>query len=166
PPATGPTAPATTEPSADMREWTLTTAGWGPVSLGSPLPEALRGQLKPSWECIGPIIKDHQGNERMEFFTGQPDGSGRINTLHIVSPDIATRSGIRQGDSLAKLQQAYPNLERFESNADRPGDVHVLRDGANGLFFEMEPETNTVEHISVQPMSAFYPFRFQICGSP
>lgn len=148
-----------------MSAWTLTTAGWGPVRVGSPLPANLRGQLKPSWECIGPIIKDRQGNERMEFFTGQADGSGRINTLHIVSPAVSTRSGIKQGDSLAKVKQTYPKLELFRAEEGQAGDVHVLRDGSVGLFFELT-SAGVVEHISVQPIASFYPFQLQICGGP
>ncbi|WP_432560405.1 hypothetical protein [Granulicoccus sp. GXG6511] len=148
-----------------MNSWTLTTAGWGPVRIGSPLPANLRGQLKPSWECIGPIIKDRQGNERMEFFTGQADGSGRINTLHSVSPSVSTRSGIKQGDSLAKVKQVYPKLEQFRGTESQTGEVYVLRDGAVGLFFELTP-SGVVEHISVQPIAQFYAFQLQVCGGP
>lgn len=182
PPSSPPQVPLTTEPapsatsvstppeqSADMDEWTLTTAGWGPVRMGSTLPGNLRGQLKPSWECVGPIIKDRQGTERMEFFTGRPEGSGRINTLHIVSPDVATRSGIRRGDSLTTLKRTYPKLQLFRAKdgvGGLTGDVYILPDDEMGLFFEMQPGSGTVEHISVQQNTSFYPFQLQICGAP
>ena len=115
---------------------------------------------------MGPKIKDRQGNERMEFFTGQPDGTGRINTLHIVRPKVSTRAGIRQGDSLAKVKQTYPKLELFRAKTDATGDVYVLRDDSRGLFFEMDRANGTVEHISAQGVSDFYPFQMQICGGP
>lgn len=158
-------AASTTVASADMSEWTLTTAGWGPVRLGSPLPANLRGQLTPSWECVGPIIKDKRGNELMEFWDkAEADGSGNITVLHIVSPSVSTRSGIKQGDTLAKVKQTYPKLERFHWKQDYVEEIHVLRDDATGLFFEVTD--GVVEHISVQPISKFYPFELQICGSP
>lgn len=101
----------------------------------------------------------------MEFFSGQLNGSGIINTLHIVSPQVSTRAGIRPGDSLAKLQQTYPKLERFRADQASGGEVYILRDGSRGLFFEMTANAK-IEHISVQPIAEFYPFRMQICGGP
>ncbi|WP_425308939.1 hypothetical protein AADG42_09295 [Ammonicoccus fulvus] len=152
--------------STTMADWTLTTAGWGPVRMGSPLPPNLRGQLKPAWECIGPIIQDSSGNDRMEFWTGQPDGSGNITTLHIVDPAVSTRAGIRPGDSLEKVKRTYPSATQFRAATDMTGDVYVLADDATGLFFEIKRGATTVEHISVQRIDSFSAFQVQICGGP
>lgn len=149
-----------------MADWTMTTAGWGPVRIGSPVPTDLTSQVKAAWECIGPKITDALGTEKMEFFTGQPDGTGPINTLHIIDKTISTQAGIRPGAPLIDLLTTYPHTERFRAPNDGTGDVYVLKDGEVGLFFEISRDDRVVEHISVQRIADFTPFQMQVCGAP
>ena len=162
-----PTPEPSTSPDSmavkNMAAWTLTTAGWGPVRTGAPVPSDLRGQIEPRWECIGPKILDAPGGTpQMEVFAGA-EGGEPVTALHIVNPAIATASGIRVGDSLSELQQTYPGLEPFPN---QQVEAYVISSEAYSMFFEMDENSPTVRHISVQPSDAFYAFSFQVCGAP
>lgn len=160
----GVTPSASADAVANMAQWTLSTAGWGPVRIGSPIPSSLAGQTEPGWECIGPKILDAPGGtEQMEVFAGADD-TEPIFALHILNPAITTDSGMRVGDSTSKLQQTFPGIAPLP---DQSVEVYAAAEQPPyAMFFEIDENSSTITHISVQRMEDFFPFTFQVCGSP
>lgn len=155
---------STASPASDMAQWTLAMDGWGPVMIGSPIPSSLADQTKPGWECIGPKILDApNGDEQMEVFAGA-DGTGPITALHISNPAIETYAGIKVGDSVSRLQRDFPGIMPLQG---QPVEVYEFAGTPPySLFLEIDPNTSTISHISVQKVEDFFPFTYQVCGAP
>ena len=44
--------------------------------------------------------------------------------------------------------------------------MYVVSSEPYSLFFEIDADSPTIKHISVQPADNFYTFSFQICRAP
>lgn len=166
-PSASPSA-ASTDPG-QWRSWRLTTAGWGPVKIGQPVPEALRSSFTPAWECMGPMFKA-EGKDVVMVFTSNGQLSGSVTTISIQSTATSTQSGLTLGDSTKKMFQFFPDIYGHEPYhhpaTGRSWGVDQLGDGPWSIYFESDAEV--IKHISVQaddkgfqPIGAIGP-----CGAP
>lgn len=148
-------------------EWTLTTAGWGPVRMDEPIPRKVRTAFTPEWECLGPIF-EQDGEEIVMVFTTNTERSGRIEMIALWSEASSTKSGLRIGDPPSKVDELYPEAKKrtsYEHHVHGSTTVYELNDGYYSMFFEVDSEQ--VRQISTQISEEFHPMgRIGPCGGP
>jgi len=118
PEATQSTTPEPTNsatPAASGSDWIISTAGWGDLKLGKPVPKDF---TLATWDDD---FCDHSGAWVFEGYeTGaQPtyvldtkgdDGSGDVVGMIIYDKKVRTPSGLHIGDTLAEAKDAVPKL--------------------------------------------------------
>ena len=111
-------------PSATPGQLVITTAGYGDLRVGSPVPAATR---LARWEAdlCGPDsgawvpAEWHKGDDTEYVIrTDERKRGGAITTLIFYSPDIQTKSGARPGMSTDALKDLFPGLPVLGTHHD------------------------------------------------
>ncbi len=123
--------------------WTITADGYGPVHAGMSIKEAealLKTKLQadgggmPMPECD--FVRPKRGHQGVSFMVE----NGVITHAEVHDRYIATDSGVRVGDSAAKLKKIYGSRIEKMPHVYNPGDFYyfVWEPGKeSGIKFEM-----------------------------
>lgn len=125
-------------------EWTLSPARFGPVKIGTTLPQ-LSKLLGEDFEPP----ENMQNKDRQRCFDVTPAKSphvsfmiedGRLARIDIDAPGISTAAGVQVGDSEESAFKAYQGRLKVEPMHDGgPGSHYLtLRENSNGLRFETD----------------------------
>lgn len=127
----------------------VTSEGIGELRMGKPVPP---GAALVKWDAtacgapgsgawLAPKITDT--NNRDRAFDTLVDGgvkNGKIVGFVVWSPSVATKSGIRVGDSRAKLEATFPKFDATISDKKGLTDLYALKGTAGTVIFEVIPE--------------------------
>ncbi|HEX4870691.1 MAG TPA: hypothetical protein VFV27_00105 [Nevskiaceae bacterium] len=115
--------------SAPLPAWTATASGLGPLRLGMYLAEAARAS-QLDWVERHESAPCHYAYPGGDFSRlGLMLVDGRIERIEVLDPALPTRSGLRVGDPLARIEALYGGRYRQEP---RP-------DGAPGAWYRLFP---------------------------
>ena len=94
-------------------DWTITTAGYGPVKIGMSIEEAQRA-LGAKLVAEGPVdepachyLRPEPAVEGLWFMISDE----RVVRIEVNAPGITTRSGVGVGDSEARVKEILPSIE-------------------------------------------------------
>lgn len=113
----------------------ITTAGVGPIKIGMTIPQArlasgrnitVRSEVHPG--C------GHDTVHPLRYGISTLTRHGRIAVLYINKRSLATRSGVRVGDSVAKLRRVYGNQLKARRNIYGTR-IYEIRDGNREVQF-------------------------------
>ena len=163
--------PATPEPSTapgatlqPLASFVVTTEGFGPIEVGSAVPEDASGSAIVTWDpayCTGdsglvagepyagawapnyPETESPALGTRRAFDVITADGvrDAAVRSINLWSPEASSGEGIRAGSTIDELLAAYPTFD--EVQVGPVSTVYAINGSAGRLLFEVGtvPET-------------------------
>ncbi len=119
----------------------ITTAGVGPIRIGMTAAQARRAAGRSIHVFSGEVSPGCQSAQLSprRYGVSLLLTDGRIRRIYVDRRGIATRSGVRVGDDVARLRRAYGSrLVVVRAPYSRTGRIYELRFGARKLTFLTE----------------------------
>lgn len=134
-------APSATNPAtpSELAESTITTAGYGAVKMGQPVPSGsplVRFSPFAADECPGDGIWSSNDTRAVFVETDGAMRNGRVTHITVLGESVETRSGATVGMTLADLGAMFPS-------AEVRGDFVIVADALGQVVFETDGEVVT-----------------------
>jgi len=167
-----PSTSATAEPEADDRP-VISTAGFGDVKLGAPVPDGLDYATWDPDYCgdTGAFIK--AGTTRDDEYD-YVIGTGKVNSpksdvvgIIMLGKKFKTPSGVHVGQSFETVEATLPQMKRYKNGYEQ-SKLYIVKDDLGQLTFEFaEGELKVITSLanSVEPFQIWYSDAAAICGA-
>lgn len=132
----------------------LTTAGWGPIKLGSKVPLD-NGLVSYSTETSLMCTDAHYWSNAAGVVVATDSGTraGKVNHIWVYRDGVQTKSGVHVGTPRSTVEKLFPDARELDG-----GDMLVVADSLGQVVFEFAGDVGgdpgTVHAMQVVPVGA------------
>jgi len=168
-----PSASATADPEPEDKEPVISTAGFGDVKLGAPVPDGLDYATWVPDYCPDGGVFAKAGTkyeDRYDYlvYTGKFDEpKADVLGITMLSDAFETPSGVHVGQSLDTVKATLPQMKRIQTDFDA-SKLYVVKDDLGQLTFEFaEGKLQVISSLAndIEPSQIWYSDAAAICGA-